>query len=125
MHLDLIANKKYVAPPLNVGDSVLIEWYRIPDPFIAFNELDAEWVGEKSWTYKTVLPKAHTDHHDAVTVLALDGLDTFATAKVNGKEILKSDNMFVPHRVDITRHLEAEGDNVLEIEFEPALLKAR
>jgi beta-mannosidase len=55
----------------------------------------------------------------------LDGLDTFATAKFNGKEILKSDNMFVPHRVDITGHLKRDGDNVLEIDFEPALLKAR
>jgi len=55
----------------------------------------------------------------------LDGLDTFATAKFNGKEILKSDNMFIPHRVDITGHLKRDGDNVLEIDFEPALLKAR
>ncbi len=106
-------------------DYVLISWYRIPDPFIAFNELDAEWVGEKSWTYRTTLPRPHTAHHDTITVLAFDGLDTFATVRLNGQVILKSDNMFVPHRVDITKHLKVDGENVLEIEFEPALLKAR
>lgn len=110
---------------MTIIDFVLTHGYRIPDPFIAFNELDAEWVGEKSWTYRTVLPNPHSAHHDAVTVLAFDGLDTFATAKLNGQEILRSDNMFVPHRVDITRQLKTEGDNTLEIEFEPALLKAR
>ena len=104
---------------------MLKDSYRIPDPFIAFNELDAEWVGEKSWTYKTSLPKLQPAQHDATTVLAFDGLDTFATAKLNGQEILKTDNMFVPHRIDITRHLKREGENVLEIEFEPALFKGR
>ena len=99
--------------------------FRISDPFIAFNELDAEWVGEKSWTYKTTLPQRSLTRHDAITVLAFDGLDTFATVRLNDREILKSDNMFVAHRVNITRQLKPDGDNVLEIEFEPALLKAR
>ena len=58
-------------------------------------------------------------------VLAFDGLDTFATVRLNGQEILQSDNMFVPRRVSITEDLNVEGENVLEIEFESALLKAR
>lgn len=60
--------------------------------------------------------------------LVFDGLDTFATAKVNGGVILKSDNMFIPHRVDVTKILNESPDsdlNVLEIDFLPALLEAR
>lgn len=59
------------------------------------------------------------------TVLAFDGLDTFAHVKLNGDTILKSDNMFIPHRVDITDNLRDGAENVLEIDFAPALVEAR
>ena len=97
---------------------------RIEDPNLGFNELKAEWVGDKSWTYKKTLPKAPKEDGQ-VTYLAFDGLDTFATVKLNGKVILESDNMWIPHRVDATSVLDASGDNVLEIDFEAALLRAR
>ena len=98
---------------------------RIPDPFIGFNELDAEWVGEKSWTYRTTLPNPPADKEGLVTVLAFDGLDTFATVRLNGKLVLWSNNMFIPHRVDVTQFLQRGDENVLEIDFDSALLRAR
>ena len=58
-------------------------------------------------------------------VLAFDGLDTFANVKLNGKTILESNNMWIMHRVDVTQQLEEGKENVLEIEFKPALLEAR
>jgi beta-mannosidase len=58
-------------------------------------------------------------------VLAFDGLDTFATVKLNGTVILESDNMFIPKRVDVTKHVTASQDHVLEIDFDSALLRAR
>lgn len=58
-------------------------------------------------------------------VLVFDGLDTFAKVKLDGQVILESDNMFLGHRVDVTKALEAEGKHTLEIEFDCALLKAR
>lgn len=58
-------------------------------------------------------------------VLAFDGLDTFAHVKLNGKIILNSDNMWIPHRVDVTSALNHGADNVLEIDFAPALFEAR
>lgn len=61
-----------------------------------------------------------------VAVLTFDGLDTFATVRLNHEVILKSDNMFIPHRVDVTHQLRCAGQgNILEIEFESAFLKAR
>lgn len=58
-------------------------------------------------------------------MLALDGLDTYATVRIDGKEVLKSDNMWVIHRVDVTDLLSESGDHILEIEFGSALLEAR
>lgn len=102
----------------------LIDHEKIPDPFLGFNELKAEWVADKSWTYKTTLPEIASPAEGTVTVLAFDGLDTFATVKLNGETILVSDNMFIPHRVDVTKKLKSGSDNVLEIDFASARLRA-
>ena len=58
-------------------------------------------------------------------VLAFDGLDTFAHVKLDGKTILQSDNMFLPHRIDVTEAVQSKADHDLEIEFDSAFLKAR
>jgi beta-mannosidase len=57
-------------------------------------------------------------------VLAFDGLDTFATVKFNDVVILESDNMFIPHRVDITQRVKPGEKNILEIVFASARLEA-
>jgi beta-mannosidase len=97
---------------------------RIPDPFLGFNELEAEWVADKTWTYKVELPQAAEAVNGTVHVLAFDGLDTFATVKLNGKIILESENMFVPHRLDVTGNLLPGSNSVLEIDFASARLEA-
>ncbi|KAF2011012.1 glycoside hydrolase family 2 protein [Aaosphaeria arxii CBS 175.79] len=102
----------------------LIDHGKIPDPFLGFNELKAEWVADKTWTYKTKLPSVEASKDGVVHVLAFDGLDTFATVKLNGDVILKSDNMFIPHRIDVTKQLKPGSDNVLEIDFASARLEA-
>lgn len=104
IHLDLIANGI------------------IPDPYIGKNELDVQWVGEAVWIYRTTFcsPAVPTG---AKAVLAFDGLDTFATAVLNGREILKTESMFISERVDVTDCLETDDENVLEITFESAYLK--
>jgi beta-mannosidase len=103
---------------------------RIPDPFIGFNELKAEWVGEKDWIYRRVVEKPPVPTGSRV-FLGFDGLDTFATVTLDNKIILESDNMFLSHRIDVTQALAlttaaAEGaGHVLEIRFDSALLRAQ
>ncbi|KAF2124870.1 glycoside hydrolase family 2 protein [Dothidotthia symphoricarpi CBS 119687] len=106
VHLDLMDNGK------------------IPDPFLGFNELKAEWVADKAWTYQVELPEVEKPKNGTVYVLAFDGLDTFATVKLNGKVILDSDNMFVPHRLDVTRQLNPGTKNTMEVVFASARLEA-
>jgi beta-mannosidase len=87
------------------------------------NELKTEWVGEKSWTYKTTFDVPSVPI-GAKAVLVFEGLDTFATVKVNGKVLLQSENMFLRHRVDITEHI-SSAENLLEIDFDSALIRGR
>ena len=98
---------------------------RIKDPFLGFNELECEWAGEKSWTYKVELPATSKSGAGVKHVLAFDGLDTFATVKLDGETILESDNMFIYHRVDVTDNLKTGTASVLEIDFIPALAEAQ
>ncbi|KAL4869581.1 hypothetical protein BDV12DRAFT_167640 [Aspergillus spectabilis] len=97
---------------------------KLEDPFIGFNELSARWVNEKSWTYRNVFQKPDVPAGSSI-FLAFDGLDTFANVKLDGQTILESDNMFLAHRVDVTKALEVEGEHTLEIDFDCALLRAR
>ena len=100
-------------------------------------------MAEKTWLYRTVLPPLQRtdvlgDVDEKVSknvriCIVFEGLDTFATARLNGKTVLQSDNMFVPHRVDMTDIMylnDHSGDNreernELEIEFESATCRAR
>lgn len=86
--------------------------------------MKAEWVGTSSWIYRTQFYSRSLSHHSKAT-LALDGLDTFAVVHLDGKLILRSDNMFVSHRVDVTEALKSQREHRLEIEFDSALLRAR
>ena len=95
----------------------------IPDPFVGKNENDVQWVGEKAWVYKTTFSASPTK--DTKSVLAFDGLDTFATVVLNGKEILRTEDMFIPERVDVSNVLQMEKENVLEITFESAWFKGK
>jgi beta-mannosidase len=99
-------------------------FYRIPDPFLGFNELEAEWVADKTWTYRLELPEIPKQKAGVAHVLAFDGLDTYAAVKLNGETILESDNMFIPHRVDVTVKMRPGKGNILEIAFASARLEA-
>lgn len=57
--------------------------------------------------------------------LVFDGLDTFARVKLNDKIILKSNNMFLAYRIDVTDELRSKDRHVLEIEFDSAFLRAK
>jgi beta-mannosidase len=97
----------------------------IPDPFIGKNETDVQWVGEKSWVYRTSFATPSSLNESDKAVLAFDGLDTYATVVLNKKKILTTENMFVPERVDVTsllRRGSEDDENELEITFDSAFL---
>ncbi|HMP42086.1 MAG TPA: glycoside hydrolase family 2 protein [Roseiflexaceae bacterium] len=95
----------------------------LPDPFDGLNEHAVQWVGECDWLYRCVFELTPAMFGAALD-LCCDGLDTVATVWLNGSEILRSDNMFVPHRVAIG-HVARPGNNELQILFESALRTGR
>ncbi|EXJ81605.1 hypothetical protein A1O1_07670 [Capronia coronata CBS 617.96] len=93
----------------------------IPDPNVGENERQIQWAGRADWEYSCTFP---TPEGSTFNDLVLEGLDTFATVTLNGREILKSDNMFIPHRVEVTSFLKpVKQDNELSIVFESAWKK--
>ncbi|KAF8243755.1 glycoside hydrolase [Wilcoxina mikolae CBS 423.85] len=94
----------------------------IRDPHVGTNERDIQWVHERTWRFSTefYLTLPSLSGHRAE--LVCEGLDTFATVLVNGKEVLRSENMFLQHKVDITKHVLFMGkQNVVTIVFESAV----
>ena len=88
----------------------------IPDPFFRDNEKKLQWIEKKNWEYKTsfqVNPEALKKKN---AVLVFDGLDTYASVYLNGKQILKANNMFRQWRVDVKKYLHP-GTNKLVVVF--------
>jgi beta-mannosidase len=94
---------------------------RIPDPFYGRNEADVRWVGERRWVWRLAFDAGELAAHEE---LVFEGLDTYCTVWLNGERLLATDNMFVPHRVDVRERLRP-GRNDLLLCFDPPLARAR
>src|SRR5690606_5124401 len=96
----------------------------IPDPFYSDNEKHLQWIEEKDWIYSSTFTVSKEELDSQNIELVFDGLDTFAEAFLNGKPILKSDNMFVGHQVDVKKILNL-GQNTLVVRLESAVKKGK
>lgn len=102
----------------------LLKQKKIPDPFVGLNEWEVQWIGEVDWVFKTTFNVTKEELSNPNVDLVFDGLDTFATVKLNGHEILKTSNQFVAHRVPVKTYL-SEERNELSITFESAFIHGR
>src|SRR6266702_6918188 len=97
---------------------------KLPDPYLADNESKVQWVGLSGWQYQTlIVVGAEVLKHDHVD-LVFEGLDTFATVKLNGTEVQHTDNMFRSWRVPV-KDILREGDNLLEVDFASPIRKMK
>ena len=94
----------------------------VPDPFIGQNEAAIQWAGLTDWEYRTTIDVTPAllarDHLD----LIFDGLDTFATALINGRPLLSADNAHRRWRADAKPFLHA-GPNELVVRFASPIRK--
>jgi len=104
VHTDLISNKK------------------IGDPFYRMVERDIQWIDKVGWDYKTRFNAEAVWLKSDRVELVFDGLDTYATVFLNGKQILKADNMFLAWRVDV-RKLLKEKENELLVHFASPIIE--
>ena len=112
---------------------------RIQPPFYNVNVETCQWVEEREWWYRTTFrlpdappyfpPVRGTEGGNAVRyLLRFDGLDTFATVYLNGAEVGRHANMFIPAEFDVTEHLPPQdwggprgGANTLAVRFDPVV----
>jgi beta-mannosidase len=93
----------------------------IPDPFIGTNETEVQWIGDQTWVYQCsfTIPTNEIDKFEHSSLI-FEGLDTFCTVTLDGKEILQSDNMFISHRMEVRDLLKEGNEHVLKLVFESA-----
>ncbi|GHF42326.1 beta-mannosidase [Deinococcus metalli] len=109
--------------PATVPGTVHMDLLRhgvIPDPYDGLNELEVQWVGETAWEYAATFELGDAELDAPHLDLCLDGLDTVCTASVNGTVVLRSENMFVPHRIDVRPYVQ-RGRNSLSLHFDPVM----
>lgn len=94
----------------------LLNHNRIPNPFYGMNEQDVQWVENEDWMYRTSFVVDEQQLSRDAAVLEMDGLDTYADVFLNGALILRSDNMFVGHKVQVKPVLR-KGVNRLLVRF--------
>jgi len=92
----------------------------IPDPFWGTNELQLQWIEERIWEYRANFRVPAALLAEEKLELVADGLDTVATVWVNGREIARTDNMFVGRRWDV-KDLVKPGRNEILVRFDPAM----
>ena len=68
----------------------------IPPPFFDRNEELLQWVEQEDWLYRCPLPLPPGEGEWA---LEFEGLDTYADVAVNGKRVLRTDNMHRSWRI--------------------------
>src|SRR5688572_24279647 len=92
----------------------------IPDPFWAANELELQWIEDKAWEYRTTFRVPAALLQEERVELVADGLDTVATVYLNGREIARTENMFLGFRWEVKSALRA-GKNELLIRLDSAM----
>ncbi len=118
--LKQIQGNREVASNLNIPTTVhsdLFNLGEIPDPFVGSNADSLQWISNESWQYYInfyLSPEQRLKKH---MYLNLEGLNTYATVTLNGKDIHKNDNAFITSRIDIKKL--ALENNILLVTFLP------
>lgn len=116
MEIGIPANPEIPPLPARVPGSVqnaLRAAGILPDWNIGLNYRLCEWVEHRHWMFETALP-ALAGHRVRLRCLGLDGP---GWVLVNGREVGRFANAFVPHVFDLTGFLRGEADR-LQIVFD-------
>lgn len=97
---------------------------QIADPFLVHSHAELEATFLADYVYRLSFDRPADVPAGAPLSLCFDGLDTIATVWLNGRLILRSDNMFVPSECEVGALLQPRG-NTLHIRFESALRVGR
>ena len=94
----------------------------IADPAAGLNCLAARWVEEAVWVYRRTFAAPPLGVGERA-YLRFDRLELAAVVRLNGKEVGRHADAFLPACIDVTEVLTA-GDNLLVVEVEAGLFAA-
>lgn len=97
--------------------SALFEAGLIPDWNKGLNSRACEWVENRQWIYETLIPDSVTES-DRTVVLNCKGLDHAGIILMNGEVVGTFNSAFIPFRFDLTKQLQRDGENRLQIIFD-------
>jgi len=106
VHTDLLANGK------------------IPDPFYRMNEEQVQWVDLQQWVYRREFEVDEDFLKEKRIELAAEGLDTYASIRINGTLAGTTADMFVEHRFNV-KELLRTGKNLIEILFDSPVKRSK
>ena len=93
----------------------------IPEPFAGTTEPDLQWIGRRTWEYRTQFAPSPEITAQQVQELVFKGLDTYADVYLNDSLVLRgTDNLFVEWRIPVKGILRPDTLNTLRIVFHPA-----
>lgn len=95
----------------------------LPDPFFGNNIQTLESLEDYEWWYSKEFTIPQKERGKRAE-LVFHGVDCIAVYWLNGKEIGKSDNMFIEHRFDATGKLIFESKNTLVIKIKSPITEA-
>lgn len=93
----------------------------IKNPYEGNNELTQRWIEFEDWEYSTTILADQELLNQTHIELVFEGLDTYSTILINGKEVLATDNMFREWIIELKPHLNL-GSNELKIVFHSPLI---
>lgn len=96
----------------------------IPDPFKDENEKKVQWIENEDWEYHTRFRVTRKELGNQHIDLIFNGLDTFSEVYLNGKLLIKTDNMFRKWEIPVKEFLKA-GENELKIKFRSAVKEGK
>ncbi len=113
------AERKIAVPAVVPGvvQTDLMRAGRIPNPYFGLNEKAVQWVSDLSWSYDRTFKVSPGFLKNRRIVLRCEGIDTFATIRINGRPVARPDNMYRTWEFDAKPYLRA-GDNAISVDFE-------
>jgi beta-mannosidase len=83
----------------------------LPDWNIGLNIRDCEWVEHRHWMFETIVPDGYLKK-ELTCRLCCQGLDGSGWVLVNGGEVGKFANSFIPHYFELSNALKEKGNRI-------------
>ncbi len=114
--LDPVSCKEYPANVPGCNYSDLQNAGVIPDPFVALNEKQTEWVSKQDWVYEKTFDLTREDLFADRIFLNFEKIDTLCDVTLNGEKIASVSNCHIPYSFEVKR-FSKEGENKLSLYF--------